>query len=355
MYITDFIKDNLYWEEYLKSKPYCISVKHDNGYIILSYNQIDSDFNNPIVKECRGLIIRESDYHPVCIPFYKFGNYGEGYVDKIDWNTARVQEKVDGSLIKVWYDNEWHVSTNGTIDASKAPLQSDMVYKNYYELFQEAAKNSNLDMDKLNKDYTYMFELTSPYNRIVVPYSKTELYHIGTRNNITLDELDTDIGVNKPKQYNLHSLDECIEAANNLPYSEEGYVVVDKDWHRNKVKSPAWVAIHHMTSNGNINTTRIIELIRHNEQGEFLNYFPEYTDDFELIKKKIHLCILYCAKIINTFNACDFETRKDLALAAKETKYPALIFSLYDNKKRTVEDWFWSNSNDKIERMIENE
>lgn len=34
---------------------------------------IDSDFNNPIVKECRGLIIRESDYHPVCIPFYKFG------------------------------------------------------------------------------------------------------------------------------------------------------------------------------------------------------------------------------------------------------------------------------------------
>jgi len=31
------------------------------------------------------------------------------YADTIDWSAARVQEKVDGSLIKVWYYNgEWN-------------------------------------------------------------------------------------------------------------------------------------------------------------------------------------------------------------------------------------------------------
>ena len=34
--------------------------------------------------------------------FFKFFNYGED-VDTVDWQTASVQEKVDGSLIKYFY------------------------------------------------------------------------------------------------------------------------------------------------------------------------------------------------------------------------------------------------------------
>ena len=121
MQLLKFIKENNNWEYILSQNPYCLKIKRDDGYIILSYNQIESDFYNPIVRECRGIILEEKTLIPVCVPFYKFGNYGEGYVPNIDWSSARTQEKVDGSLIKVWYHNgKWRVSTNGTIDAINA-------------------------------------------------------------------------------------------------------------------------------------------------------------------------------------------------------------------------------------------
>lgn len=110
MELLKFIKDNANWEELLTKKPYCLKIKKDEDYTILSYNQIESDFYNPIVRECRGIILENSTLTPVCVPFYKFGNYGEGYVPDIDWSSARTQEKVDGSLIKVWYHNgKWRV------------------------------------------------------------------------------------------------------------------------------------------------------------------------------------------------------------------------------------------------------
>jgi len=42
----------------------------------------------------------------------------------------------------------------------------------------------------LDKNYTYMFELTSPYNRIVVSYKDISIRHIGTRDISTLLECD---------------------------------------------------------------------------------------------------------------------------------------------------------------------
>ena len=290
--LIEYIKNNIEWEANL-TQGYAISIKRKDGFIMFSYSQIDSDFYNEIVRECRGLILHEETLTPVCVPFYKFGNYGEGYCDNIDWDSAVVQEKVDGSLIKVWnYNNEWHISTNGTIDAKDAGIPVDISpYANFYELFVKAAENCNLNIEALNKDYTYMFELTSPFNRVVVPYNDIKIRHIGTRDNITLEELNIDIGVDKPKIYNLKSLEDCIEMAKNLPFSEEGYVVVDKYWKRNKIKSPAYVAAHHLKNNGIITKVRIIALIRLNEQKEFLVYYPEFKDTFDEVENKINLFI----------------------------------------------------------------
>lgn len=137
MELINFIKENKNWEEVLKSAPYNISINRDDGYIIFKYNQLTSDFNNLIVRECRGLILRESDYSIVCHPFDKFGNAGESYCPDIDWESASVQQKVDGSLMKVWFDKGWHISTNGTIDAFKAELNS-LKYKSFGELFIKA-------------------------------------------------------------------------------------------------------------------------------------------------------------------------------------------------------------------------
>ena len=70
------------------------------------------------IRELGGIIIDCERCEVVCWPFRKFGNHNEGYADTIDWSTARVQEKVDGSIVKLWYDEangKWQFSTNGCI------------------------------------------------------------------------------------------------------------------------------------------------------------------------------------------------------------------------------------------------
>lgn len=80
-----------------------IGIKEESPYAIFNY-AIGCDFSNPIVQEARGIIIDLENLDVVCWPFRKFGNYNESYADKIDWSTARVQEKIDGSIIKLWWD-----------------------------------------------------------------------------------------------------------------------------------------------------------------------------------------------------------------------------------------------------------
>ncbi|MDE1867846.1 MAG: 2'-5' RNA ligase, partial [Thaumarchaeota archaeon] len=80
---------------------------------------IEAPKGHPIVEDCRGLILdSENNWNIVALPFKRFYNYAEGHAAKIDWSTARIQEKVDGSLCIVYfYDNKWHVATRGMPDA----------------------------------------------------------------------------------------------------------------------------------------------------------------------------------------------------------------------------------------------
>lgn len=351
--LIKYIKSHPNWESELKEHPYCLSIKKDGNFIMFNYSQIDSDFYNPIVKESRGIIL-DLEFNPVCVPFYKFGNYGEGYADEIDWNSAKVQEKIDGSLIKVWnYKGEWHISTNGIINAHNAEISSDICpFKTFYDLFVEAAKLSHLKIESLNPEYTYMFELISPYNRVVVPYNGITIKHIGTRNIKTLKEYDLDIGIPKPKMYNLHSLEDCITTASQMPFTEEGYVVVDNNWHRIKVKSPAYVAIHKLKNNGAINKVKIIDMILINEEGEFLTYFPEFTEIFNDIKTRIEIFINNMDNEISSAKQSTFNSRKEFAEFALKTKCPALMFNWYDNDSQSAKEWIQKQTTDKVAKWI---
>lgn len=55
--VIEFIKTHSDWRILLSEHPYYIQITDDGIFTILKYNQIKSDFHNPIVKECRGLII----------------------------------------------------------------------------------------------------------------------------------------------------------------------------------------------------------------------------------------------------------------------------------------------------------
>ena len=102
LYVQKFISENSDWEKLLQEKPYCITISRDKVFghnlVMFKYSQPDSDFNNQLVRECRGLILDEDTLEPVCVPFFKFGNFSESYVPDIDWSSAFVSQKLDGCV-----------------------------------------------------------------------------------------------------------------------------------------------------------------------------------------------------------------------------------------------------------------
>ena len=354
--ILDFISANPdNWQELLKEPPYWINIKTDGRLVILSYNQFESDFNNEIVRECRGLILRAgaepTAIVPVCVPFFKFGNYGEGYCPEIDWNSARVQTKVDGSIMKCFYDGQWRVATNNTINAKDASVfgRENLTYD---DLFQQAWAKTGVKFESLDTDCTYMFELVSPENQVVIPYPELKIYHIGTRNNRTLEELDVDIGIEKPKEYKFDSMEACVEAAKKLPYNEEGYVVVDRYWNRVKIKSPAYVSAHLMKNNGIITVERFIDLLRSGELDEFLTYFPEFKEQCEKVNDAVTMLNEKLSGRIAEFGKMDFPTQKDFALAVKDDRFAAFFFEWKKNGTSPLE-WMNKMSSWKLSQYLD--
>lgn len=353
MELLNFIHAYENWKELIQQKPYFITVKEDEKYILLSYSQIDSDFSLELVQECRGIILRKSDLKIVCYPFDKFFNIQEINASFINWNTAKVQQKLDGSIIKIWYDRLWHISTNGTINAVNAELQNSLGQaKNYQDLFLGADNFSYSLFDTLSINKTYIFELTSPYNRIVVPYGNTEIWHIGTRNNDTFEESSEDIGIQKPKEYPLYSATACLMAVQELPYSEEGYVVVDGHFNRIKIKSPAYVAAHHLRGEGTLNNKRIVEMIKSNGQDDFLSIYPEYTDAFQNVIEALNLFLEKINKDWWIDKPNFFEDRKSFALWSTKQTCPPIMFGLYDKKIGEPIEWLFNQTSEKILKWI---
>jgi len=140
--------------------------------IQFSYDQIESPRNHEMVNECRGLILNKNEnWDIVAFPFKRFFNYGETCAGPIYWDTARVQEKVDGTLIILYYyDKKWHVATRGSINASGKVGQWDFTFE---ELFWKTVPYDLIE-EQCVPWSTFMFELVSKYNRVVCVYDESK-------------------------------------------------------------------------------------------------------------------------------------------------------------------------------------
>ena len=374
--IQQFIEQHSDWEKLLVEKPYCLNITREswNGMnlVMLKYSQVDSDFSLPIVCECRGLILNEDTNEIVSFPFTKFFNFSETNAAEIDWTTARCGEKVDGSLIKIVnVGDNLLISTNGTILASKAPIAEqlgcrysffgDIVAEQLDAVLEKSGWQKKLQEEGLcalwEEGYTYMFELCSPWTRVVVPHKENKLYFLGKRNNETFEEIYfTDDPVfskifDTPKVFSLKSIDECLAATKAMPWDEEGYVVCDGKFNRVKVKSPSYVAAHHLKGNSVMSYTRAIELVRANEIEEICKYFEEFRAVLEECKARFWKLVEDTEKAWSDYLKIDasLSTRKDKALwITNNFKMPGIAFGLLDKKITSVRDFFMTCPADKL-------
>lgn len=350
--VLDFINKNIDWERKLSSPPYNLIIKQKYPFILLKYNQIESDMSNEIVQECRGLILKQINialarnplipqYKVASMRFVKFFNYGQKEAARLSF-PCEVSEKIDGSLIGVWYDNEygWQVSTSGNIDAEDSPVIFGE-YKSYRDIFDKAWDNKFFD--EMNKNCTYIFELVSPYTRIIVPYKEISLYLLSIRNNITLEEEARDeipfiakklFGdkIKTPQSFKCNSIEEVKSFVNNLTIESEnfeGFVLCDNNFNRIKLKSPAYMELFFIKGEGIFSEKKIIKLILEGQDDDVLGYFPEYKEDFDKIRRGLSLLIAHFKDLLNKGEKYKSLNKKDFAIWAKEFQYNNLLFKAY--------------------------
>ena len=143
-----------------------LKIKVYNNKILLKYDQLSSPtlMANPEVQECRGIILEKDTWKLMSLAFVKFFNSEEGNAHKIDWDTAHVLEKLDGSCIQVYYDwttDAWFAATTGTAEGEGEV--NNKLGTTFNQLFWAVVKEKyNLDSSKFTKGFTYVFELTTP-------------------------------------------------------------------------------------------------------------------------------------------------------------------------------------------------
>ena len=253
-------------QKYLKKKTlshlkreHGVKYKIEGHKVVLNYNQLEARDGDLLAGECRGLILRRTTKGPVqedeffdaevlAFAFPRFYNLGQHGAAKLDEKTIQIEEKLDGTLTLLYWDDvteRWCVSTRSMPEANLEIQGFDFTFRDLFEKALREQYNTNIETlemhDQIRKGWTYAFELTSPYNRIVVKYPKTELTLLCARSpeleDRTADAPNLEF-FKRPKHYDLSSVEEIVKYVNEQePTEQEGVILVDKDFNRVKIKS----------------------------------------------------------------------------------------------------------------------
>lgn len=350
---------------------FCLKSRDYPSKILLKYDQLSAPtlMANIEVQECRGLILEKGSWDVMSLAFTKFFNAEESNAHKVDWDTAHVLEKLDGTLIQVywdWHKNQWFAGTTGTAEGEGEV--NNKMGTTFNSLFWDTVtKQYALNPCMLDKDHVYVFELTTPYNIVVKPHGESSATLLTVRNLVTLQEVSwkdltmiaESLRVPLVKRFDLNAnnVGVLLRTFENMIWHDEGYVVVDANFNRIKIKNPAYVHAHHLK--GKMGNHHIMGIIKTNEIEEFASTFPERKDELFRLKENYD-------KLVDKLNEVwvELSARKPKNITKEEKKryaaavfevcgkhglkqFTGLYFGLVDGKVCSVED-FIVNYDDKL-------
>jgi hypothetical protein len=351
----------------LKSKMY----EHK---ALIKYDQIDSDMSLTEVREARGLVLELNTWKVLNLAFKKFFNSAETHAAKIDWSTAHILEKLDGSCISVYYDwNDltWYAATTGT--ANGEGEVNNKLGTTFNQLFWDTVINKyNLNTCLLNEDLIYVFELMTPYNIVVKPHGESTATLLTVRNRVTLEEIpygdlfmvSESLGVPLVKSYDLNNpnVGKLIKTFEGMSWHEEGYVVVDGKMDRIKIKNPAYLAVHHLK--GKTAEHNIITIVKSNEIEEFTSTFPDRKDELYRLKSSYDSLV---SKLEEAWSVLYENRPKNITKEEKKRyatsvfdvcnkmglrEFSGLFFSLNDGKVNSVKEYMLNFDDKKLYKIL---
>lgn len=233
----------------------------------LNYDQIAARDDDALAQECRGLVLGRRSGEPMgegpfddlvvlARPFDRFFNLGQGAAAQVDIARSIVWEKVDGTLAIVYFDtiaHRWCVATRAVCEAD-VPI-GGWTEHTFRTLFEETLCVHGHEWDswtaRLDRSTTYIFELCTPVNRVVVAHERPCLWFLGARER-NGDEWAPwsigEVGIPVCPRHDLGSLDDVMALVRDRdPSRHEGVVLAQKvgnsKWHRVKVKSAGYLAL----------------------------------------------------------------------------------------------------------------
>jgi hypothetical protein len=326
--------------------------------VMFKYAHTGSPMHEPIVRECRGIILDEAnDWRVVSFPFKKFFNYGEPNAAAIDWSTATVYEKLDGSLMTLyWHAGEWRVASSGLPDAG-GPAES--YPGTFAELFWSVWNRLGyrLPGEAEDRGICLMFELVTPHNRIVVQYPTERIVLLGCRSveerlgyrEFPPTEFGRRHGWETVRTFPLKTIEDCVAAAGAFKGIEaEGFVVCDANFNRVKVKSPHYVALAFIKDS--LSPRGMLDIIRKGESDEFLAYFPEIRPEWDRVRALFDGA---CAQIETEYASIKaMRSQKDFAAEALKLRCPSALFAIRSGKAKTAKDFFAGATPPAVERAV---
>lgn len=352
----------------------------------LNYDQIEAKESNPLAQECRGLVLALEDGRPIfadmtsgkpnrdnmipcsttilAYPMNRFFNHGQGSAANIDWSDPNlaILEKLDGTLCIVYYDPftyKWCVATRSVPEAD---LFMDNGVFTFRTLFEKACQDTlgyafeQLN-EKLDTRFTYCFELTTPYNRIVVNYPHNRITLLAARNLDTLQEvnpreLQLDVPVVEAHTYT--TVSELLDWVSSLnPMEHEGVVVRDANFNRIKVKNAAYVAYNKVRDALGTSERNCMELILAEKDDDVIPMLPE-----EIVKNliKIKSGLQVALKLYDDHyvavkaeaDSVNLGDKKTFAILVTQNKnmWHAPFFQMFSGKAQNMKDFIAKSRKD---------
>ena len=336
---------------------------------ILKLNKIECRSNNSVYKVirydksllchdlipsyglCRSVIVNSANqvvgFAPpksiqadVFIQKYPHHNNDEYYID--------VEEFVEGTMINVFFDptigitGGWEISTRNTVGATSSFYKSNNA-KTFRQMFMEAATENKLDINNLDTQLCYSFVLQHPENRIVVPFSKPQLYLVGVyrivnnHDQVTVSYYDSveykhffaQLGssVKFPEIYRFVEYSELIEkfGSMNTPYNVVGVIIHNKTTgERTKIRNPVYEQVRNLRGNQPKLQYQYLCLRKEGKVKDFLNYYPENKKDFSSFRDQVHL---FTNTLFSNYVACYI--RKEKPLIEFSQQYRTHMFNIH--------------------------
>lgn len=259
-------------------------------------------------------------------------------------------------MINVFFDptigvtGSWEISTRNTVGATSSFFKSTNS-KTFRHMFMEAANECKLDINKLETELCYSFVVQHPENRIVVPFSKPQLYLVGVYkinnipNNITVDSFDvheyqhffSELGtsVKFPQIYNFNKYSELIEkyGSMNTSYDIVGVVIHNKNTgERTKIRNPVYEQVRNLRGNQPKLQYQYLSLRKEGKVKDFLKFYPENKKGFSVFRDQVHL---FTNTLYSNYVSCYIKKEKPLIEFSQQYRTHMFnIHKLYMNELR---------------------